>query len=149
MRLQWRLHLRFCCELSASQALWLCLTNHRRKWKRGEGREGAKDRGEIPRFQLGWAVYTAQRLRPQHGSIGHPQQIPSKYWVLKIRGRNSKKRKYPRSRILVADRIMSLRSSDYSSLKRRGNARFNIESMGSIDPHRQLPNESSPSQPAG
>ena len=35
-------------------------------------------------FQMGWAVYAAQRLRPQHGSISHPQKIPSKYWVLKI-----------------------------------------------------------------
>ena len=41
----------------------------------------------------------AQRLRPQHGSISHPQKIPSKYWVLKIRDRNNKKCNYPRSRI--------------------------------------------------
>ena len=32
---------------------------------------------------------------------------------------------------------------------KRGTAGFNIESMGSMDPHRQLPNQSSPSQPAG
>ena len=44
------------------------------------------------RFQLGWAVYAAQRLRPQNGSISHPQKIPSKYWVLKARGRNSNKK---------------------------------------------------------
>ena len=30
-------------------------------------------------FQLGWAVYATQRLRPPHGPISHPQKIPSKY----------------------------------------------------------------------
>jgi len=34
-------------------------------------------------------------------------------------------------------------------LKRRGTARFNIVSMGSTGPHRQPPNQSSPSLPAG
>jgi len=34
-------------------------------------------------------------------------------------------------------------------LKRRGTGRFNIGSMGSTGPHRQLPNQSSPSLPAG
>ena len=32
---------------------------------------------------------------PQHWSISHPQKISSKYWVLKVRGGNSKKRNYP------------------------------------------------------
>ena len=100
-------------------------------------------------FQLGWAVCAAQRLRLQHGSISHPQKIPSNYWVLKVCGRSSKKHNHPRSRILVADRIMSLQSSDCSSPKRRGTARFNIGSMGSMGPRRQLHNQSSPSLPAG
>ena len=43
-------------------------------------------------FQMGWAVHAAQRLRLQHGSISHPQKIPSKYWVLTVRGRNSNKK---------------------------------------------------------
>jgi len=71
-------------------------------------------------FRLGWAVCAAQRLRPQYGSISHPQKIPSKYWVLKVRGRSSKKHYHPRSRILVADRIISLQSSDCSSPKKKG-----------------------------
>jgi len=71
-------------------------------------------------FQLGWAACAAQRLRPQHGSISHPQKIPSKYWVLKVHSRSSKKHNHPRSRILVADRITSLQSSDYSSPKKKG-----------------------------
>jgi len=50
----------------------------------------------------------------------HPQKITSKYWVLRVRGRNSKKRNHPHSRILVTDQIMSLQSSDYSSPKRKG-----------------------------
>jgi len=91
--------------------------------------------------------------RPQHGSISHPQKIPSKYWVLKVRGRNSKKHNYPRTRMLVADQIMSLRSSDYSTrqpLKRRGTARFNIRSMGSTDPTGNCPIRAVHlSQPAG
>jgi len=36
-----------------------------------------------------------------HRNISHPQKIPSKYWVLKIRSRNSKKRNYPRSHMMV------------------------------------------------
>jgi len=100
------------------------------------------------KFRLGWAVYAAQRLRPQHRSISHPQKIPSKYWVLIIRGRNSKKHNYPRSRMLVADRIMSLRSSNYSSPKKRGYCQVYVGSMGFTDPHRQPPNQNSPSQPA-
>jgi len=73
-------------------------------------------------FQLGWAVCATQRLRPQYGSISHPQKIPSKYWVLRVRGRNSKKHNYPAHVYwsVVADQIMSLRSSDYSSPKRKG-----------------------------
>jgi len=29
----------------------------------------------VSSFQLGWAVYATQRLRPQHGPISHPQKI--------------------------------------------------------------------------
>ena len=84
-------------------------------------------------FRLGWAVDAAQRLRQQHGSISHPQKIPSKYWVLKVRGRSSKKRNYPCSRTLVADQAIT------HPLKRRCTARFNIESMGSMDPTGNCP----------
>jgi len=37
---------------------------------------------QIPdsRFQTGWAACAAQRLRPQHWPISHPQNISSKYW---------------------------------------------------------------------
>ena len=71
--------------------------------------------GGFHSIPIGVGGLRRQRLRPQHGSINHPQKISSKHWVLKIHGRISKKRNY-----LVADRIMSLWSSDYSSPKKKG-----------------------------
>jgi len=59
-------------------------------------------------------------LRTQHGPISHPYKIPSKHWVLKICGRNSKEHNYHRSREQVADQIISLHSSEYSSRKEKG-----------------------------
>ena len=94
-------------------------------------------------------VYATQRHRPQHGSISRPQKIPSKYWVLKICGRSSKKCNYP------AHIYWSLSGSCCSDqaithlLKKRSTARFNLGSTGSMGPHRQPPNQSSPSQPTG
>ena len=88
-------------------------------------------------FRLGWAVCAAQRLRPQHGSISHPQKIPSKYWVLKVRGRSSKKHNHPRSRAHIYWSLIGSRRSNQTiiqPLKRRGTARFNIGSMGSTGP---------------
>ena len=85
------------------------------------------------------AVYATQRLRPQHGSISHPQKIPSKYWVLKVAG-------IAKSATTPAHVYWSLIWSCHSDqaithpLKGRGTARFNIGSMGSPDPHRQPPN---------
>jgi len=100
-------------------------------------------------FQLGWAVYAAQRLIPQHGSMSHPQKIPSKYWVVKIRGRNSKKHNYPT--YVYCSLIGSRRSNQAITplLKKRRTARFNLGSTESTYPDRQLPNQSSPSQPTG
>ena len=54
------------------------------------------------------------------GPSAIPRKFPSKYWVLKICGRSSKKRNYPCSRVQVADRIILLRPTDYSSLKEKG-----------------------------
>jgi len=61
--------------------------------------------------------------RNMHGpiSLSHPKKIPSNiYWVLKIHGRNSKERNFRRSRGQIADRIIALRPSDYSSPKEKG-----------------------------
>jgi len=91
------------------------------------------------------AVYDAQRLRPQHVPICHPQKIPSKY-IVSLRGRNSKEHNYPRSREQVADRIISLRPSDYSSLKEYGYYQVQLRSHGIHRHHRQPPNHSRQSQ---
>jgi len=88
---------------------------------------------------MGWAAYATQRLRLQHGPISHPQKIPSKYWVLKIHGRNriSKERNYPThmNRSLVrshhSDQAMT------HPLRKRGTARFSKGSMGFTDPPEQ------------
>ena len=47
-----------------------------------------------------------------------------------------------------SDRVTPIKPVTHP-LKGRGTARFNIGSMGSPNPHRQPPNQSSPSQPAG
>ena len=82
--------------------------------------EKCQYRRPVSSFQLGWVVYAGQRLRPQHGPVSHLQKIPSKYWVLKICGRNSKIRNYPHSHVQVDDQIILLRPSDYSSPKENG-----------------------------
>ena len=94
------------------------------------------------RFETGWATCAAQRLRPQYEPISHPQKIPSKYWILKIRGKNSKERDYSRSRLLVSARIMLLRSSDYSSPKEKGYCQIKRRIHGIRGPHRRPPNQS-------
>jgi len=95
------------------------------------------------RFRLGWAVCAAQRLRPQHGSISHPQKIPR--FVAGV----AKRTNTPAH--IYWSLIRSYRSNQATAhpLKRRGTARFNIGSMVSTGPRRQLPNRSSPSLPAG
>jgi len=51
---------------------------------------------QIPIGGVGWSV-PPKDLGRNTGPISHPQKIPSKYWVLKIHGRNSKEHNYPRS----------------------------------------------------